>query len=300
MNEGLGELIDEWARILIPGAYIICMSTVMCMDMDDGYKADGKAPMYSAMGNYKFKTCVAIAPILVTLGIGGWIAFRGKDAFSLKHCSKAVNTATRARHNTTNTDLQGAMGLLVELMRTHLEEEASRDPPVGAPLSMHSPGLSGAITLEDDSDTAVSAEINLKQSAAIGETQKLTALQLTVAINNPALCAESLIKAGADTSLKNEDGCTAFDYDKENNNLAAIRPLEDNATCVAEMSPFTLPLPAPPRRQRGRVAPAEAEAEKSPDVSSDTSPGMSPVDEQMKWLVGELEVQEVDASEVSP
>ena len=37
---------------------------------------------------------------------------------------------------------------------------------------------------------------------------QMTALQLTVAINDPALCAESLVKAGADTSLKNEEGYT--------------------------------------------------------------------------------------------
>ena len=37
---------------------------------------------------------------------------------------------------------------------------------------------------------------------------QMTALQLTVAINNPALCAESLLRAGADTSLKNEDSYT--------------------------------------------------------------------------------------------
>ena len=214
MKEGLGELIDDWARILIPGAYAICMSTIMCMDMDDGYKADGMAPMYSAMGNYTFKPMVAIAPILVTLGIGGWIAFRGKAAFSLKQYSESVHKTTVQRHHSLgrgmtasgamHEHMRGAMHPLVEIMRLHLEAEASgsRD------LSRRSSGQSGAITLEDNAlvDVAkevspnpvqsgpsieetslgslgverkdrVSEQINLKtckQSAAIGETQSST------------------------------------------------------------------------------------------------------------------------------
>lgn len=88
VNEGLGELIDEWARILVPGAYVIAISTIFCMDLSDGYKEDSKATMYSAMGQYKFSPQVAIAPIVVSLTIGLWLVHKGKSAFNVNQRGK--------------------------------------------------------------------------------------------------------------------------------------------------------------------------------------------------------------------
>ena len=167
----------------------------------------------------------------------------------------------------------------------------------------------------------------------------MTALQLTVAINDRALCAESLVKAGADTSLKNEEGYTALDYAKQSNNVEAIRLLESApaitaATAGVSSLPFTeaaapftsLLPPSPPlpllvspevsqeissddfrvflRRLPGlpattRETPTPPEISPPPEMSLEVS--ISPeMSSQMLWLKGELQVQGMDSPVVSP
>ena len=134
----------------------------------------------------------------------------------------------------------------------------------------------------------------------------MTALQLTVAINDPALCAESLVKAGADTSLKNEEGYTALDYAKQSNNVEAIRLLENAPaiTAAAGVSslpfteaapPFTSPLPPSPPLPL-LVSPENVSQEMS-SLEVSISPEMS---SQMLWLKGELQVHGMDSPVVSP
>ena len=211
-------------------------------------------------------------------------AFRDQLAAAAAHAGEVEERAAAERSFHAAAS-QGDLAALVGFLEQGVDVNAADD---GGYTALLKAAASNHLSCVDHL-LAKGADVNVQTES------RMTALQLTVAINNPALCCESLIKAGADTSLKNEDGCTALDYAKENNNAAAIQLLEDNATTVAEISPFRSPLPAPPRRQRGRVAPAEAAAEKS----SEKSPGVSPVDQQMKWLAGELEVQEFDASEVA-
>ena len=167
----------------------------------------------------------------------------------------------------------------------------------------------------------------------------MTALQLTVAINDPALCAESLVKAGADTSLKNEEGYTALDYAKQSNNVEAIRLLENAPAITAATAgvsslpfteaaaPFTSPLPPSPplpllvspevsqemssddfrdflRRLPGfpattRETPTPPEISPPPEMSLEVS--IPPeMSSQMLWLKGELQVQGMDSPVVSP
>jgi len=137
----------------------------------------------------------------------------------------------------------------------------------------------------------------------------MTALQLTVAINDPALCAEPLVKAGADTSLKNEDGYTALDYAKQSNNVEAVRLLE-NATQIAAATaglsllpitvaaaPFTSPLPPPPPPPPPPPLLLLVSPEMSPppemsseiSISPEMSLEISPESSQMRWLKGELQ-----------
>ena len=148
---------------------------------------------------------------------------------------------------------------------------------------------------------------------------QMTALQLTVAINDPALCAESLVKAGADTSLKNEEGYTALDYAKQSNNMEAIRLLENAPAITAAAAgvsslpfteaapPFTSPLPPSP------PLPLLVSPEVSQEMSSEISPEISTPPEtsleasispemssQMLWLKGELQVHGMDSPVVSP
>lgn len=153
---------------------------------------------------------------------------------------------------------------------------------------------------------------------------QMTALQLTVAINDPALCAESLVKAGADTSLKNEEGYTALDYAKQSNNMEAIRLLENAPAITAAAAgvsslpfteaapPFTSPLPpSPPLLLVAPEVSQEMSSEISPEIS--TPPEISPPPEtsleasispemssQMLWLKGELQVHGMDSPVVSP
>ena len=147
----------------------------------------------------------------------------------------------------------------------------------------------------------------------------MTALQLTVAINDPALCAESLVKAGADTSLKNEEGYTALDYAKQSNNVEAIRLLESAPAITAATAgvsslpfteaaaPFTSPLPPSPPLPL-LVSPEvlqEMSSEISPEISTppetslevSISPAMS---SQMLWLKDDLQVHGMDSPVVSP
>ena len=146
----------------------------------------------------------------------------------------------------------------------------------------------------------------------------MTALQLTVAINDPALCAESLVKAGADTSLKNEEGYTALDYAKQSSNVEAIRLLENAPAITAAAAgvsslpfteaaaPFTSPLPPSPplpllvspevsQEMSSEISPEISpppEVSISPEIPPEILPEISPEDSsQMRWLKGELQVQ---------
>ena len=141
-------------------------------------------------------------------------------------------------------------------------------------------------------------------------TSHMTALQLTVAINNPAPCAESLVKAGADTSLKNEDGCTALDYAIQTGNLRAIRFLENvlaHNSPVAEMAPGTAPEVTPELTpETSNMSPEMAGVPSSTlavapmalEMPSEVGTEISQVSElspQMRWLSSELEQEnEVD------
>ena len=148
----------------------------------------------------------------------------------------------------------------------------------------------------------------------------MTALQLTVAINDPALCAESLVKAGADTSLKNEEGYTALDYAKQSNNVEAIRLLENAPAITAAAAgvsslpfteaaaPFTSPLPPSPPLPL-LVSPENVSQEMSSEISPEISTppetslevSISPeMSSQMLWLKGELQVHGMDSPVVSP
>merc|ERR1712194_392139 len=64
------------------------------------------------------------------------------------------------------------------------------------------------------------------------EAGKMTSLQLAVALSDLAPCAESLIKAGADPSLKNADGDTALDVVKKMGFTETVRLLENG--CVLQ------------------------------------------------------------------
>ena len=158
MQEGLGEFIDGWARILIPGAYVISLSTIMSMEMNDGYKDDGMAQMYSAMGDdpkfpkVTFLPQVVIAPVLVVLWIGLYIAYKGgTNAF---HPKKSMgedgtglqSTVRKSLHMITLAEATTQAAVVRSLnMRLEAQEVAiTRDNSAAADTSVQSPPASAS------------------------------------------------------------------------------------------------------------------------------------------------------------
>jgi len=158
VQEGLGEFIDGWARILIPGAYVISLSTIMSMEMNDGYKDDGMAQMYSAMGDdpkfpkVTFLPQVVIAPVLVVLWIGLYIAYKGgTNAF---HPKKSMgedgtglqSTVRKSLHMITLAEATTQAAVVRSLnMRLEAQEVAiTRDNSAAADTSVQSPPASAS------------------------------------------------------------------------------------------------------------------------------------------------------------
>lgn len=158
VQEGLGEFIDGWARVLIPGAYVICISTVMSMKMDDGYEDDGMAPMFSAMGEpgegkypkFTFLPEVVIAPILVVLWIALFIAYKGgKNAFRMRR-NTGVDGATLDEQSTVRKSLH----MLAEVKRAGKLLQAAAQVEGSGSLRQRSGGLVQSVAITGDDPTA--------------------------------------------------------------------------------------------------------------------------------------------------
>ena len=101
VDEKASERYDYWARRIVPPAYVVVMSVIYGLDLDDAYK-ETTNPMYEGLGKLSVRATVAIVPLLLA-GLAGTmlLARRQRSNCQIKQKDKILRTR---EHPTTPHD----------------------------------------------------------------------------------------------------------------------------------------------------------------------------------------------------